>query len=130
VACLVAGRLCAGVGLLACLTRVFFGRPAPLWRAGAATVVGLALLGEAASLLDDHRVLADELARALGLSALLVGGAVVRAGLARAPRGADPRREAAGLACAAGFAGAALWLRRRARPDADQADLADLEAAS
>jgi hypothetical protein len=127
VACLLAGRVAAALGLLVCLLHLLFGRPPLLWRAAAGTAVGVALLAEAASLMDDHRLFADELVRAVGLAALFVCGAVGRVWLARAPRRVDAREGSAALACAAGFAGAALWLRRRSRPAPERGeDVEDL----
>ena len=114
VACLLLGRLGATIGLVVCLTHVLLGHPAMLWRAAAGTAVGVVLLGEAASLVDDHRLFADELVRAVGLAALAVGAVVVRFGFSRGPRGVDARLEIAGVECAAGFVGAVLWLRRSA----------------
>jgi len=115
VACLVLGRLAAAIGLTVCLMHLLFHRPPLLWRAAAGTLVGAASLAEAASLVDDHRLLADELVRAVGLAGLFVAGAVVRVYFARSPHAVDARERFAGVVCAAGFVGAALWLRRRVR---------------
>jgi hypothetical protein len=122
VACLLVGRLAAAFGLTACLAHALFHHPAPLWRAAAVTAVGVALLAESASLVADHRLFVDELARAVGLAALFLAAAVLRVYFARVPHAVDAREKASGLACAAGFAGAGLWLRRRVRenqPDED-----------
>jgi hypothetical protein len=116
VACLLVGRVAAALGLLVCLLHLLFHRPPLLWRAAAGAAVGGALLAEAASLLDDHRLFADELVRAVGLAALFVCGAVVRLYFIRVPHAVGALERNAAISCAAGFAGAALWLRRRVRP--------------
>lgn len=113
VVCLLFGRLAAALGLMVCLTHVLFNRPPMLWRAAAGTAVGVALLAEAASLVDDPSFLADELVRALALAALCVLGVVARVYYRRVPHGVDAREKIAAAACAAIFVGGMLRIRRR-----------------
>ena len=113
VVCLLFGRLAAALGLMVCLTHFLFHHPPMLWRAAAGTAVGVALLGEAASLVDDRRLFADELVRALSLAALCILCVVARVYYRRVPRFAEAREKVAAAACSAILVGGMLRLWRR-----------------
>ena len=106
------GRTALPIGLTLLLTHAFFGRPAHLLRPLIGTGAGFLLLAAAASRLDDARFLTTELVRGLAFAAMLIAALSVRIYFHRAPHALSPRESFAALACAAGFIGSVLWLRR------------------
>jgi hypothetical protein len=106
------GRVALPIGLTLLITHAFFGRPAHLVRPLVGTGVGLLLLAAAASRLDDARWLTSELARSLTIASLVVAAAALRLYFGRAPHFLTHRELVAAIACAAGFVGGGLWLRR------------------
>jgi hypothetical protein len=109
------GRTALPIGLTLLLTRAFFGHPAGLARPLVAASVGILLLAAAASRLDDADFLTTELVRGLAFSTMIIAALSIRLYFHRAPRALSPRELRAALACAAGFVGSVLWLRRRER---------------
>lgn len=106
------GRTSLPIGLTLLLTRAFFGRPQGLTRPLVATAAGALLLAAAASRLDDAEFLTDELVRGLGLAAGVIAALALRLYFHRTPHALSSRERVAASACAAGFLGAMLWLRR------------------
>ncbi|HEX4047713.1 MAG TPA: hypothetical protein VH309_07765 [Elusimicrobiota bacterium] len=107
------GRTALPIGLTLLLTRAFFGHPARLAPPLAGTAAGILLLAGAASRLDDAGFLTSELVRGLAFAAMIISALSVRFYFHRVPHALSPRELRAGLACAAGFAGAVVWLRTR-----------------
>ncbi len=107
------GRAALTIGLTLLLTHAYFGRPERLVRPLVGTLSGFLLLAAAASRLDDARWLTSEFVRGLALAALLVAATTARFYFSRTPHALSPRELHAGLACAAGFIAAVVWLRRK-----------------
>lgn len=106
------GRTALPIGLTLLLTHAFFGRPAHLLRPLIGGAAGFLLLAAAASRLDDARFLTTELVRGLAFAATLIAALSVRLYFHRVPHALSSHEAVAALACAAGFAGSVLWLRR------------------
>lgn len=106
------GRTALPIGMILLLTHSLFGRPVHLLRPLLGTLAGFLLLAGAASRLDDARFLTRELVRGLALAVMVIAALTLRLYFHRVPHALSPRELSAGLACAAGFAGAVVWLRR------------------